>query len=300
MKSSSLTLGRGEEVDVVISDLKASRTHAKLEFTKEGWMVSDLGSANGIFFQGEYVRKLGLKSGEHFTIGETIFEFLTGNENTRVLTAPLRLATEVVQMDNALSAQKIKVQNYAKPTQTSVSASAASKKFNPRTLLLVVALAGGYYYLNQDEFSPKIAQVAKSKVKSEAVEDSGSLSTYLPNSVNHEVEKTAEQYYRQGFREYREGNYLRAKAQFELALQVNPGHQQAKHYLLSADKEISEDIKNMMDAAASSKNAGRLRVAKGFYETAMRLMYYDRSNPNFIECEDAVKKLNEELGKSQQ
>ena len=32
-------------------------------------------------------------------------------------------------------------------------------------------------------------------------------------------------------------------------------------------------------------------------ETAMRAMFHDRSNPDYIESEEAVKKINETLGR---
>jgi pSer/pThr/pTyr-binding forkhead associated (FHA) protein len=297
MKSSSVTFGRGEEANVMISDLKASRSHARLDYTTEGWVMNDLGSANGILFQGEYVRKFSLNSGEHFTVGETIFEFFTHSESTRVLTAPLRLASEVQEQDHAFMAQRLKVKGLAQGA-TVEAPPAGTKSTQARTLLLIAAVGGVYYYMNfMDDPKPRAPIAATKPEKSEAEQ---ALSSYLPATVNKEVGKTAEQYYRQGFREYREGNYLRAKAQFELALQVNPSHEMARHYLMSADKEMEDATHGLMRSAQKAIVAGRLREAKGDYETAMRLMYYDRSNPDFIECEEALKKVDEELTRTQQ
>src|SRR5690606_24086654 len=103
------------------------------------------------------------------------------------------------------------------------------------------------------------------------------LAAYLPPGVGREAAKSAEQSYWEGFREYREGHYLRAKEHFELALQVNPAHELARFYLKSAEKEIGDEIKRMIAAAQKATVAGRLREAKGYYETAMRAMYHDRS-----------------------
>ena len=297
VKASSVTLGRGEEVDILINDLKASRSHARLDFTTEGWVMSDLGSANGIFFHGQYVRNFPVVSGEHFTIGESIFEFFDANESTRVLTAPLRPAAEVDHMDQALAAQRMKIQGFSKAAHEAQPANAGKKK--PPIVLIVAGLAGIYFCFDDIKAfidpptnqKPPAQQVKKEEGEHEA------LSSYLPVGVSRDVEKTAEQYYRQGFREFREGNYLRAKAQFELALQVNPSHQQARHYLLGSEKEIENEIKLMIGAAQKATVAGRLREAKGYYETAMRLMYYDRSNPDFIECEEAANKIKNELSR---
>jgi pSer/pThr/pTyr-binding forkhead associated (FHA) protein len=296
LKESSITFGRGEDADVMISDLKASRAHARLDYTRDGWVMNDLGSANGIFFQGEYIRKFNVTSGEHFTVGETIFEFFTSTESTRVLTAPMRSAQEVANQDQALINQRLKVQGLSQSAQTAAPAAGTPKK-NNRTLLLLAALGGIYFYMDQSPPEQPTAPVKKAAKKDDT---DRSLAAYLPAGVSRDIEKTAEQYYRQGFREYREGNYLRAKAQFELALQVNPNHEFARHYLASAESDIDSDIKKMIATAQKATVAGRLREAKGYYETAIRLMYYDRSNPDFVECDEALKKINEELNKNRQ
>jgi pSer/pThr/pTyr-binding forkhead associated (FHA) protein len=293
VKASSVILGRGDEADIRVADLKASRSHVRLDYTKEGWIVSDLGSANGVFFQGEYIRKFALRSGEHFTLGDTIFEFLVSGESTRMLTAPLRSGAEVEQLDHALSAQKLRVKAYSQAPKTAVTAAGAgAKKFNPRSLVLMAALGGLYFYMEMEE--PAKAP-AKPAVKKAEETDSRGLATYLPGGVAKEVSKTAEQYYRQGFREYREKNYLRAKAQFELSLQINPNHELARHYLHAAEQDILTEIKKMIYSAQKAVVAGRLKEAKGYYEAAMRLMYNDQTNPDFIECEEAVKKIVTEL-----
>lgn len=288
LRGSSIILGRGEEAGVVISDLKASRSHARLDYTKAGWVLTDLGSVNGIFFNGEYTRSIKLRSGEHFSLGETTLEFLGSSESTQVLTAPLPLASDVQFQDQALANQKQKVRSLSKPKK----AVSSKKTDQKRTLLLVAALGAAYYLTESDSFNSKPVRAPQKKVE---VEKPNELSSYLPAGVSDEVAKSAELHYRQGFREFREENYLRARAQFELALQVNPSHELARHYLNSADHEIEVELKSMIEAAQKAIFAGRLREAKGYYETAMRLMYHDQSNPYYLECEEGLKKIEKEL-----
>ena len=286
LKSSSIAIGRGEDVDVMIGDLKASRFHARLDYTKEGWVVSDLGSANGIFFQGEYIRKFNLRSGEHFTIGETIFEFIISDELSRVLLSPLPDPFEIERQDLALAHQKVRVQNLSHSQKTVL---AGGKKENKsRTLLLLAAAAGAYFYFDTPSPAPKKATAATSK-KAEGVEDNRALASYLPNTVSKDVEKTADQYYWLGFREYMKGNYIRAKDNFELALQVNPSHDKARHYLASVEKENEDEILALTTAARKAKAIGRDQDAKGICETVLRHLYNDRANPAYADCGEILK-----------
>jgi tetratricopeptide (TPR) repeat protein len=293
LKAASITIGRGEEVNVIIRDVKASRSHARLDFTKEGWVVSDLGSANGIFFQGEYIRKFNVRSGEHFTIGETIFEFLVSDENTRALSAPIRDASELERQDMALAQKKLKVQGMSQGAKVAAAAGAPVKKAsNARTLLLVAALGGGYFYMDAQDQAAKPKQAAVAKKDTGAAPEERALASYLPSTVSKDVEKTADAYYWQGFREYMKGNYMRAKDSFELALQVNPSHEKARHYLASAEKENQDEIKKLIENAKKAKLIGRTQDAKGQCETALRHLYNDRANPDYADCAEILKNIN--------
>ena len=191
----------------------------------------------------------------------------------------------------ALAQKKLKVQGMSQGTK--VAQAPGKKKSNSRTLLLLAAGAGIYLYLGaQDDVAqkPKTAIVAK-KEDATSQEDR-SLASYLPSTVSKEVEKTADAYYWQGFREYMKGNYMRAKDSFELALQVNPSHEKARHYLASAEKENQDEIKKLIEAAKKAKLIGRLQDAKGQCETALRHLYNDRANPDYADCAEILKGIN--------
>ncbi len=306
IKESSFTLGRGDTVDIILADSKASRTHARIDFTHEGWITSDLGSANGIFYQGEYVRKFKLKSGEHFTLGESVLEFLMSRESNRVLSAPVIENQEVEKQDVALAQQKVRVRNLAQPVK--VLEKPGVKKRSPLLLVLGAVAVGAYMYPEiarpilldynlgfladylpgTPSVKPKTAKASGNADKSAEGRD---VASYLPAQVSRDVEKTSEQYFVQGFREYTAGNYIRAKESFELALQVNPNHGKARFYLANAEKENTDEIKRLINAGKFAKRIGKTKQAKGYYETAIRHLYFDRNNPDYIECEEALKDM---------
>ena len=54
VKSLGVSIGRGDDMDIVIDNVSVSRRQARVEMTAAGqWVVSDLNSANGTFVNGQ-------------------------------------------------------------------------------------------------------------------------------------------------------------------------------------------------------------------------------------------------------
>jgi two-component system, NtrC family, response regulator GlrR len=65
----SCILGAGREADMVIESDTASRRHAELKLVPEGVHVADLGSKNGLFYQGQRFQSMILQPGSRFRLG---------------------------------------------------------------------------------------------------------------------------------------------------------------------------------------------------------------------------------------
>ncbi len=308
VKSSSVTLGRGEGASLRIADLKASRVHAKIEFTSSvGWRVVDLGSANGIFYRGEFVRDFPVKSGDNFTIGDTIFQFLMNSEPGHLLMAPISDDPELEKREVAFAEQKIRVRALSKEVKFAEKKNA--KKTNPLVLVLGAIFALAYIY--PEEAAPilydygldfvadligappksQLAQKKSGQKKDEKEEKDRSVASYGAPSVAPEVARTAEQYYRQGFREFKAGNYLRARESFALALQVNPGHERARAYLENSIRENEREVKHLIDLGRRARDVGRFKLARSLFSTALRHSGDDPEDPLVIESKEALKNL---------
>jgi CRP-like cAMP-binding protein len=70
------TIGRGSTNLIPLLDPTASRNHAKVHCHEGSWVIEDLGSANGIIYNGERVEKICLSSGDSFQIGKTSFSLV--------------------------------------------------------------------------------------------------------------------------------------------------------------------------------------------------------------------------------
>jgi hypothetical protein len=73
-----VSLGRLADNDVVIEDPGASRQHARIHRTDDGFAIADLGSTNGTLVNDEPVHERSLRDGDRITIGETVLEFRSG------------------------------------------------------------------------------------------------------------------------------------------------------------------------------------------------------------------------------
>jgi hypothetical protein len=76
-----IVVGRSSELDMVLVEDMVSRKHAKIQATPEAILISDLGSTNGTFVNGEKIKKVRLKEGDRILIGTSIIKLVTVEDN---------------------------------------------------------------------------------------------------------------------------------------------------------------------------------------------------------------------------
>ena len=69
-------IGRESTNEIVVSDINASRTHAEIHMEPSGaWIISDLGSTNGLYVNGRRVNAAQLRDADIVLVGTTRLEF---------------------------------------------------------------------------------------------------------------------------------------------------------------------------------------------------------------------------------
>jgi hypothetical protein len=69
VESTALSLGRGLGNDVILEDTRVSRHHAQLRYRQRRFWLTDLGSTNGTFVNGERVSEAPLRDGDVISLG---------------------------------------------------------------------------------------------------------------------------------------------------------------------------------------------------------------------------------------
>ena len=81
--SQSATLGREAKNDLEIRDPQASRAHCRIEGKLGEFVLTDLGSSNGTFVNGERQAQVKLSAGDRIAVGESLVCFLPETDEDR-------------------------------------------------------------------------------------------------------------------------------------------------------------------------------------------------------------------------
>jgi hypothetical protein len=292
--SNRVTLGRGDDNDIILGDLKASRSHAELVYTPEGWVIRDRGSANGILYGGKFVRSVNLRSGEVVAIGETTLEFLAAQAGTMVLMAPPKAASAVRAEEAAFLAKKAEVRALGQIGGKKV-ARAPGKGGGARGLVMIVVAIGVFAFLFMgDEKKPLPKKPPNEEQKN--TDPVRALAAVAPaRSDNPAINKSAETFFRAGFREFTAGNYARARTQFETVLQISPGHTLARLYLDNCKREIEDEVKFHLENGKKSQEAGKLKEARGHYQRIMHLLDKEQATDEYKEAKEGFEAVEKEM-----
>ncbi len=288
------TIGRGEENDIVISDLKASRRHAEFAWSVgSGWSVADIGSSNGIGYRGQELRRVKLAPLDSFSLGETVFEFVSAEGEGRALGAASPHRQSLVEGDPAFERQRQRVRALGRSGPEPRSIPAASGASTGKLVVPLLLAVGAVFYFGGESPRPKGPARSASAKSTDAGREPASplLLPPMPGEVEGETSRAAEMFFREGFREYRERNYLRAKSNFENVLQVSSGHALARLYLDNSVKAIQDEIATHLEQGKRGVAAGKLKAARGHFEAVLRLLSRDTSNPRYTEAKEALERL---------
>lgn len=100
-----LTLGRGPNNDIKLTDPKISRQHAKLEVYGSRVYLQDSGSASGCYVNDKKIDRVELASNDLITLGDSQFRFLAGSSHQPAAEGSKKQAALDSEMDSLIGTE---------------------------------------------------------------------------------------------------------------------------------------------------------------------------------------------------
>lgn len=271
MTGKRLVMGRNETCDIQILDTKSSREHAELSKVGDKYILTDLGSQNGIVVNDLKINQHTLADGDKVIVGQTVYKYSIFN-NKKV---------ELVDDDEDDDDEDEFGEKEEKPK-------------NNKFLLIVVVLAGAFLLLGDNEQAPPPA-----KKPGDAVNVSGVTQGVADTSreMDTELEKKVDTILHQGLREYREGNNYRAIEEFNLALILNPRSGRAAFYLEKAKQKLNEDVKSNFLRAKVAIDALKYDSATVSYCAILRLLEKYPEDERYVKAKAELEDLLTKMGR---
>ncbi len=210
-------LGRHSDNDIILKDLKASRSHAEILFDQGRYILKDLKSQNGVFLNNQRIVEAEIKSGDYFSIGSTVFKFVERIQPT---------AQSLVEIQGIEKSQK----------------KFTWKEIGVVFMFIIITISFIKVYFSKSPTEIERAPTAVSR------EEPSIFTPPLPSEPKLDQETTdknreeAEMLYHQGYREFFAGNYERAIGLFQGCLGLNPRHQLASIYLRRSFMKLDEEV----------------------------------------------------------
>lgn len=204
INKNTVIIGRGNTCDVVLPFEGFSRRHAQIDLVDGEIFVTDLGSTNGVYIDGERIpvsTKTPMQSFLNLQIGpahqiEIIDEEQvagsaansSSSESTSSRPGPLDTSehTRTTRMDPRLLKKPAEIKAQIKTKTASAPAPAAEKRKLPTFLIPVLVLAAGiFYYMNRsEEVAPETAAAGAVETNAVPLTDTKFLSQSMLDSLD--------------------------------------------------------------------------------------------------------------------
>ncbi len=265
-----IVIGRSEKADIKLNDTKSSREHAEITKVGDSWMVTDLGSQNGVMINEKKIDQKSLTEGDKLIVGQSVFKFA-----------------------------KVEVTSKNKVIKESVEEESGKKNKSLIPIIgLLLVLAWMYLFDDEDKNSAKKSNQNKPAAANYQDVSSEYVTALKKRQANEDkqVKEKLHVIYQRGLREYREGNYFRAIAEFNLALIIAPGDSQAEYYLRKTKEDLDSAIEGYTAKAIRDEEALKFQSAIVSYCSIVRLLYTVPDDTRYKNAEKQIKELEGKLG----
>lgn len=291
VKANRVVLGRGESVDVQVLDSKSSREHAELTLHGGKYVLTDLGSQNGVTVNDLKVNQHTLEDGDRVIIGQTVFKY-----SVLKVEPDLTLIEGEDEEDDEGELEEFKDKRSEKKKGKKKKTSASEQNNKKKLIYVIVGLAVVFLFLGDGKKEKQETEESQSGRRnldpSLRVQpgDSGKTETDI------EQERKLNAVLHRGLREFREGNYFRAIAEFNFALLISPNNGRASFYLNRTRQRLDEEIEINFTKARQEVDALKYDAAIVSYCSVIRLLRDYPDDERYKEAEKQIDRIKEKMG----
>ena len=234
-----VTIGRGADCHVALTDPRVSRSAAVIDFAMERITISDVSGRQTLFVNGENVIDAAIKDGDLIQLGDTQMTFFVE-------------AMALVQRPESgfqhLPGQGPRGQGASTPSFSNGGLSGRQKFY-----IGIVVLGLAFTYLMTEESAKKrkdgtirtVEQIEKEIKESDQRREDFIKKRVFKNDDEKVRYEEAHRHFQEGFRDYQKGNAIRALRSFETAKTIDPQHPLADRYYRLAGKLRDEQIADL-------------------------------------------------------
>lgn len=292
LNDSRVVMGRSTQVGIQVLDNQASREHVELIKVGNDYILTDLGSQNGVVVNDLDVRQHKLKNGDKIIIGATVFKYSymeIVSENLPTNVEDDEDEDEDVDNMSSKNKKKSKKKNKEAPKK---------KGF---IIYLVVILVFIMFILPDSKEEGQTTQ--KKETKAGIYIESAKKDNTKKTVLEKEIQDKVEAYIHRGRREAREANFFRAMEEFSLALMLDPNSGDAAFHMNRAKQRLDEQIEMMFLQATKYKDSLKYFQAMMTYCSVYKLLKDYPEDERYKEASKNVKdmaaKLDKEVSESQ-
>lgn len=272
-----IVMGRSDSCDIQVLDGRSSREHAELKLISDYYIITDLGSHNGVTVNDLKISQHQLVPSDNIVIGQTVYKYL-------------ELEVDEVKEITVKQEKEISVsdEKNEKPINKKENPNAKKKK------LIIVALVASVVILLLPTGKPK--RKKKQNRKNSSIEKMNITKPVVYEIEDKDVRDKLQAFIHRGQREYRERNYFRAIEQFEMALILVPNHGQASFYLRKSQDSLRTHIKQMEVKATLETSSLRYKAAMNQYCSIISFLQNYPEDERYVRAEKNIAVLEEKLG----
>lgn len=283
LKGKRVVLGRSDKIDIQILDTKSSREHAELTKFQSTYIVTDLGSQNGIIINDLKVSQHQLIDNDKIIIGQTVYKFnIIEIENDLV-------DSENDDDDEDEEDEEFEETNSKKGKSNKNTAAAKRKKM----IYAVVGVALLMIFLPSDDTGTKKKQT---KVYDKEDKTLAQVLRKRNQKYDRETEEKIGVILHRGYRELREKNYMRAIEEFSMALILSPNHGRASAYLEKSKMLLDEQVKSQFNRAKREIDSLKYNKAVRIYCSILRYLQEKPEDERYKRADKEIKVIIDEQG----